>query len=253
MTTQEQNKVESTNKMLILLVGLLIGFMLGFAFSDTINGSQNKIIVSNTPTKLLPVSGKEKLPDNHPKIDELEKQVKEAIDFGSKNQDYDSQLKVGTFLYLQARMIDEAKPFLIKAQQLKPSEFDVLVKLGSICFDQAREKNDPAAMQESVKWYEKAIKIRPEDASLLTDIGIAYQYISPANHKKAIEYFDITLSKDPQYLPALYNKTRSYIALKNVGEAEKTLNSFREFTNNGQNESAKEMIQSLENEVKKLK
>lgn len=266
--------IDRSNNILFLLVGFLLGLVVGYAYTNSLNDRKtvgNNLEVSSKSDKLdksdktdktdksdksnnlSPVKGTEALPPDHPNLENAEQEIKAAIEFGNKNQDYDSQLKVGAYLYIQAHIMDEAKPFLLKAHELKPAEVEPLIHLGNLCFDTARQKNDLKVMGEAVQWYEKSLKIKPDDVDILTDTGIAYQYISPPNHKKALEFFDKVLSKNPKNAPALYNKIRSFIALKDLQAAEATLTTFKEATSGNVNENVQQLLRSLEEEINKIK
>ena len=62
------------------------------------------------------------------------------------------------------------------------------VQLGNIYFDAEQFK-------DAVVWYEQAIAIKPNDADLSTDLGVAYYYLNQPD--RALSQFDHSLKVDP--------------------------------------------------------
>src|SRR5207247_530022 len=77
-----------------------------------------------------------------------------------------------------------------------PKDFDSIVELGNINFDQ---KN----YDDAINLYKKALEVRPGDLNLRTDMGTAMFY---QNHfDDAIREFQQVLSSDPKNAQALFN------------------------------------------------
>jgi tetratricopeptide (TPR) repeat protein len=243
----------SANGVLFLVVGLILGLIVGGMFTSNTNSS-NKQAANSKTGKARPLKGDEKMPANHPSVDneEVEKEIQRAVEAGEKNQDYDTQFKVGGYLYSQGR-VEQAKKYLLKAQELKPSEFEPMAQLGNICFDLGQERKDTKLVEEAINWYEKAIKVKSDDLNVLTDTGIAYTFLSPPNYKKALEYIEKTLSKDPKHLQSLYHKARISLATKDLKTAQEAFNSFKETASSVENENVKAALASLEEELNKAK
>jgi cytochrome c-type biogenesis protein CcmH/NrfG len=79
----------------------------------------------------------------------------------------------------------------------KPGDYDALVHLGNAAYD-ARE------FVQAVDAYEKALKLHPDDANVLTDLGTAYRNLGDAD--KALELFRKARSIDPKHWQSLYNE-----------------------------------------------
>jgi tetratricopeptide (TPR) repeat protein len=254
-TESQSTTGNSTNTILFLTVGLLLGLVVGYVFTDSVN-KKTPAPGAAKGAKAGPLKGGEEIPPGHPSVGEedpeVEKQIQLAIETGEKNQDYDSQLKAGSYLYSQGR-VDQAKKYLLKANELKPGEFDPIVNLGNLYFDLGQQNKDPKMMQQAIEWYEKALKIKPDDLNANTDLGIAYTFLSPPDNKKALEYIDKTLSKDPKHLQSLFHKTRIYIELKDLKTAETTFAVFKENASSNPNQMVKQAVTALEQELDKAK
>lgn len=252
----EVSSTSSTNSIMFLTVGLLLGLVVGFVFTNNVN--KNAPLKGTKNAQAGPLKGGEEMPKDHPAVGpdavdpEVEKEIKLAIESGEKNLDYDSQLKAGAYLYQQGQ-IDPAKKYLLKANELKPNEFDPIVYLGNLHFDISQQNKDPKMMQQAIGWYEKALKIKPDEINVNTDLGIAYTFISPPDNKKALEYIDKSLAKDPKHLQSLFHKTRIYIELKDLKAAEAAFVAFKEASANTQNETVKQATAALEQELNKAK
>jgi tetratricopeptide (TPR) repeat protein len=245
----------STNTILFLSVGLLLGLVVGYIFTENVNKSVPK---GAKVSKAGPIKDNQEMPKDHPPVEsegvdpELEKEIKLAIESGEKNLDYDSQLKSGSYLYQQGQP-DPAMKFLKKAHELKPNEFDPIVNLGNLHFDLGQQNKDPKMMQQAIEWYEKALKIKPDEIAVTTDLGIAYTFISPPDNKKALEYINKSLSKDPKHLQSLFHKTRIYVELKDIKAAEEAFAIFKEASASTQNDTVKQATAALEQELNKAK
>src|SRR5438270_12786067 len=91
------------------IIGLVLGLGFGFMITDNLNkGAAGKTAPAAGMKTAGPVKGDEKLPQGHPSIDNvnIEEEVKMALQYGQQNQDYDAQLKVGSFLYGEARRLN---------------------------------------------------------------------------------------------------------------------------------------------------
>jgi cytochrome c-type biogenesis protein CcmH/NrfG len=70
------------------------------------------------------------------------------------------------------------------------------IQLGNLYFDAER-------FQEAAEWYQAALKIKPQDVDVSTDLGIAYYYMNQPD--KALAQFDHSLSVDPNHAKTLLN------------------------------------------------
>ncbi|KAF0247809.1 MAG: hypothetical protein FD167_2788 [bacterium] len=252
-TDSQPTPSNSANSILFLTVGLLLGLVVGYVFTDGINKKAPSSLAKGA--KAGPLKGNEEVPPGHPSVGpdpEVEKEIQLAIESGEKNQDYDSQLKVGSYLYQEGR-VDQAKKYLLKANELKPGEFAPIVNLGNLHFDLGQQNRDSKMMQTAIEWYEKALKIKPDDLNVNTDLGIAYTFLLPPDNKKALAYIDKSLSKDPKHLQSLYHKTRIYIETKDLKSADTTFALFKEASASNPNETIKQALAALEQELNKAK
>ena len=93
--------------------------------------------------------------------------------------------------------IDMARVRLLQDElKANPKNFEALVELGNVEFDQKNFK-------QATDWYTKALDIRPDDINLRTDLGTAMFYDN--RFDDAIAEFKKTLETNPAHPQALFN------------------------------------------------
>ena len=96
----------------------------------------------------------------------------------------------------QKAMLDQAVAPLLSALQSNPDDFDTLVKVANLYYDGQQ-------FPEAVKYYERAVKLQPKNADVLTDYGTSIWYTGNAD--KAIEEFQTALKYQPGRASTLFN------------------------------------------------
>ncbi|MBI5590346.1 MAG: tetratricopeptide repeat protein [Deltaproteobacteria bacterium] len=78
-----------------------------------------------------------------------------------------------------------------------PGDIAGWIQLGNLCFD----ANLP---EKAITAYEKALALNPDNADVLTDLGVMYR--KAGKFDKAIQNFDKAVSVDPKHEIARFNK-----------------------------------------------
>src|SRR3982751_3622568 len=145
------------DNVLFSIIGLLLGCIVGFLFANSYNQSHmNRPAASSSQA---PGS----LPPNHPPVSTNGVSdagaggatgasgagmpaVQQAIE-EARNQpnNFDAQVKAAD-LYLLIHRYDDALQFLMKANQIRPEDYEVVVKLGDANFDADH-------FEVAEKWY----------------------------------------------------------------------------------------------------
>lgn len=93
----------------------------------------------------------------------------------SEPQNFDAQIQAAD-LYYQIRRYDQAIEYLLKANQLKPTDYRTVVLLGMVNLD--AEHYDQAE-----KWYRAAMKMKQDDVMVLA--GLAATTLQKGDAKAA--------------------------------------------------------------------
>ena len=91
-----------------------------------------------------------------------------------------------------------------------PKDFDALIELGNIDFDQSK-------FTEASVWYEKALAVEPDNPNIHADLGTTYFYAQRID--ESIVEFQKSLAIDPTHPQALYNIGVAQLHGKNNAQA----------------------------------
>ena len=94
--------------------------------------------------------------------------------------------------------------------QANPKDFDALVELGNIHFEQEN-------FNDAIELYEKALAERPDDVNLRTDLATAMYY--QRRFDEAIAQFNLALRQDPTHAQTLFNLGVAMLHGKNDPES----------------------------------
>jgi tetratricopeptide (TPR) repeat protein len=224
------------------IIGLLLGLILGFLFTNSINqrggsqaavgGAQQSAELPPDHPPIPPGAGGQAGPDM--------KALQQAISLATSEQNnFDAQMKAAQYSY-QAQHFDDAIRFFQRANQLQPDSYEAIVGLGNVNFDASR-------YEEAEKWYASALKTRPDDVNVRTDLGLTFMFREPANLERAIAEFRASLERDPRHVQTLQNLTVALTRKGDAGEARTTLERLEEVS------PASPAINALRADIEKLK
>ena len=185
------------DNLLFAIIGVLFGFIVGFLFASTMNQRYGP----GAPTALS--SGQ--MPADHPATGanpgapasgnmqaEVTAQLEKAR---SEPKNFDAQVKAAE-LYYQIQRFDPAIEFLLKANQLKPDDYQTLVFLGVANLDAGH-------YDVAEKWYKAALLKKSDDVVTLS--GLAAATLGKGDAKAAeqaianLEKVDPTSEDLPQF------------------------------------------------------
>jgi tetratricopeptide (TPR) repeat protein len=155
------------DNLLFAIIGVLVGFIVGFLFASTMNQRYGP------GAPIAATSGQ--MPGNHPPLDQgagapaqgnMQAEVTAQLEKArSDPNNFDAQVKAAE-LYYQIRRYDPAIEFLLKANQLKPDDYETLVALGLVNFDAGH-------YDVAEKWYRAALLKRSDDVRTLAGLAAA--------------------------------------------------------------------------------
>ena len=169
----------SRENLLFGIIGILLGFIVGFMFASSMS--------QKTQQAQLAAAGQGQMPADHPPIgaqnpssnpEDVRAQVTASLEKArSEPKNFDAQLKAAE-LYYQIGRYDQAIEFLLKANQLNPSDYRTVVILGMVNLDATH-------YDQAEKWYRAAMKMKDDD--IMVAAGLAEATLQKGDAKGAEE------------------------------------------------------------------
>ncbi|HKZ80063.1 MAG TPA: tetratricopeptide repeat protein [Pyrinomonadaceae bacterium] len=194
----------SRENLLFAIIGLLLGFIVGFIFASTL--SQR----SGSPATAT-VAGGQNLPAEHPPIGAnttnsnpqgMQAEVTESLERARKEpNNFEAQLKAAE-LYYQIQRYDQAVEYLLKANQLRPDDYQTVVNLGLVNLDAGH-------YDAAEKWYRAALVKKSDDLPVVA--GLCAATLGKGDAKAAEQAIAKLEKLDPssQDLPQFRDKLAS--------------------------------------------
>lgn len=191
------------DNLLFAIIGVLFGFIVGFIFASTMNQRYGP----GAPTALS--SGQ--LPADHPAVGPnasapnpggMQAEVTASLE-KAKNEPKNFEAQVNAAqLYYQIQRYDPAIEFLLKANQLKPDDYQTLAALGVVNLDAGH-------YDVAEKWYRAALLKKSDD--VVTLAGLAAATLGKGDAKAAEQAIANLEKVDPtsQDLPQFRDKLAS--------------------------------------------
>ena len=163
------------DNLLFAIIGILLGFIIGFMFASSM--SQRNPTTTNLPSS-------QNLPADHPPVQgggaqdpqQIFAQVQESMAKARKEpNNFEAQVTAARLEY-QIQRYDQAVEFLLKANQLQPENYDVIVMLGAANLEGGH-------YEMADKWYKIARAKKPDDVGVLA--SLAYMQLEKKDAKAA--------------------------------------------------------------------
>jgi tetratricopeptide (TPR) repeat protein len=116
----------------------------------------------NLPSDHPPVGGAQGPSDPAAMRQQVTAQIEKAR---NEPQNFDAQIKAAE-LYYQIQRYDQAIEFLLKANQLKPTDYETVAILGVVNLDAGH-------FDQAEKWYRVALKMKSDDTRVLAGLAAA--------------------------------------------------------------------------------
>ena len=167
----------SRENILFAIIGLLLGFIVGFMFASSMSQKAAMPAVAGSaqglPADHPPVGGGQ---GAAPNPQAMQQQVQASLEKArNEPENFDAQIQAAD-LYYQIQRYDQALEYLLKANQLKPSDYRTVVLLGMVNLDAAH-------YDQAEKWYRAALKMKSDDVMVLS--GLAATTLQKGDAKAA--------------------------------------------------------------------
>jgi tetratricopeptide (TPR) repeat protein len=218
----------SKDNILFSIIGVLLGFIIGFMFANNANQQVAR------PRTAAAATSEGNLPPDHPQLpsnavaDQPGSQqqqgampgVQAAIEKArNEPNNFEAQKQAGEMFY-QIQRWDEAIDFWLKANKLKPDDYEVIVHIANSYFEAGK-------YELAEQWYTSALAINPKDINARTDLGTTFMARTPPDFDRAIKEYRKSLELNENHEQTLHNMVIAY-------------------TKKGQAKEAREMIERLE-------
>lgn len=143
----------SRENILFGIIGILLGFIVGFMFASSMSQRMQTASVSqNMPADHPPVGSQ--AGGGNPEA--VRAQVTADIEKArNEPNNFDAQVKAAELFYRIGRF-DQAIEFLLKANQLKPTDYNTIVTLGMVNLEGGHK-------EQAEKWLTAAQQMKPDD------------------------------------------------------------------------------------------
>src|ERR1044072_8726346 len=152
--------------LLFAIIGLLLGFIVGFMFASSMSQkvaqSQTASASQNLPADHPPIGGQNGAPDPAAMREQVTAQITKAR---NEPQNFDAQVQAANLFY-QIQRYDQAIEFLLKANTLKPTDYETVANLGLVNLDAGH-------YDQAEKWYRAAVKMKPDDERVVAGLAAA--------------------------------------------------------------------------------
>jgi tetratricopeptide (TPR) repeat protein len=196
----------SRENLLFAIIGLLLGFIVGFMFASS---------MSQKAASPQTAASSQGLPADHPPVGAqnatnpqgMQAEVQASLEKArTEPKNFEAQLKAAE-LYYQIQRYDQAIEYLLKANQIQPTDYRTVVLLGVVNLDAGH-------YDQAEKWYRAAMKMKSDDVTVLS--GLAAATLSKGDAKAAEDAIAKLEKADPnsEDLPQFRTKLASLKAGK---------------------------------------
>ena len=193
--------------LLFAIIGVLLGFIVGFMFASSM--SQKQAMQQQT------AAGSQSLPSDHPPVgaqnapnpQAMQQEVTASLEKArNEPKNFEAQIKAAQ-LYYQIQRYDQAIEYLLKANELRPTDYQTVVTL-------AVTNLDAGHFDTAEKWYRAALKMKSDDVTVLA--GLAFATLEKGDAKAAEDAIAQLEKVDPsaQDLPNFKSRLASLKAGK---------------------------------------
>ncbi|HEX6732897.1 MAG TPA: tetratricopeptide repeat protein [Pyrinomonadaceae bacterium] len=164
--------------LLFSIIGLLLGFIVGFMFASSMNQKYGPGTQATASTQALP--------SDHPPVGTnaaanpgvMQAEVTASLEKArNEPKNFEAQVKAAE-LYYQIQQFDQSIEYLLKANQIKPDDYQTVVTLGMVNLDAGH-------FDTAERWYKAAMKMKSDDSMVLA--GLAETMLQKGDPKAAEE------------------------------------------------------------------
>ena len=177
------------DNLLFAIIGILLGFIGGFLLASNISSREAALrstagTTQNLPADHPPVPGAQTGDGGQQMLASVQTAMKQARE---NPNDFEAQVTAAKMQY-QIQRYDQAIEYLLAANKVKPTDWDVLAMLGVANLDAGH-------FDAAEKWYRAALLKKPDDMPTLD--GLCAALLSLGKAKEAEEAINKLAKIDP--------------------------------------------------------
>ena len=201
--------------LLFSIIGVLFGYVVAFTFVVYFNQSAPRPFAA--PNASATAGGEESLPTNEVKERQrLQTAAEQAAQAAREDpQNFDAQ-KSAAEASLGAQDFEGAIDFLTRANQLRPDDYQTLVRLGHA--NSAAGRFDTAE-----RWFRAALAKKPDDGDVRSELALTFFMREPPQPDKAVAELRRGLERNPAHVPTLHNLSLMLMQTRDYEGASATL------------------------------
>ena len=161
--------------LLFAIIGILLGFIVGFMFASSMSQKQ-AMQQATASSQARPADHPPVGAQNAPNPQGMQQEVTESLEKArNEPKNFEAQIKAAQ-LYYQIQRYEQSIEYLLKANQLKPTDYQTVVTLGLVNLDAGH-------YDTAEKWYRAALKMKSDDTMVLA--GLAATTLEKGDAKAA--------------------------------------------------------------------
>jgi tetratricopeptide (TPR) repeat protein len=132
-------------------------------------------------------------------------------------------------------LLQEAARILNRAYEKNQTDKDLIVTLGHLYYDIGYFQKDNESFNKAREFYQKILKLTPNDVDVRTDYGLTYFLQNPPEYDKAVAEFQKSLQINPKHEKSLQFMVQALLKQGKTQEAENYLAKLKEINPNTPN------------------
>lgn len=181
--------------------------------------------------------------------DEVRERIAQA-DGNPSNIEFQKNLGLALYNYASMRqnadLLNEVARLIGRVYAADPNDYTAVVTLGNINFDLGYFKKNNDDLTKAREFYQKALRLKPKDDEVITDLGLTYLLAEPPDGERASAEFEKSLKINPKNEKTLKAAIDALRKQGKTNEAEKYTARLKEInpaaeTSNGQTSGAKDL------------
>jgi tetratricopeptide (TPR) repeat protein len=150
---------------LFAIIGILLGFIVGFMLASSMSqrtAMQQATASQTMPADHPPFGAQQSTPDPQAVREQVTASLEKAR---NEPTNFEAQIKAAE-LYYQIQRYDQAIEYLLKANQIQPTDYRTVTLLGMVNLDAGH-------FDTAEKWYRTAMKMKSDDVMVLAGLADA--------------------------------------------------------------------------------